>query len=472
MLVRIGQQLGEYRLIRILGQGAFAEVYLGEHLLLHIEHAIKVLRAPMIDQEDQFLEEARQIAALESHPHIVRVLNFAIDRNGPHPVPYLVMEYAPHGSIRQRYPRGTRLAPAQIISHTKQIASALDHAHVHKLVHRDIKPENILIGKDGTLLLSDFGIAVIFQQEEKLNNTQAIAGTKAYIAPEQILGNPRPQSDQFALGVMVYEWLCGTSPFPIREKATMAILMERLNNEPLPLRSTGLVVSPKVEYVMQRVLAKNPEERFSTVSAFAQALEGALQKEQPSVRLPPHGNEPPPLPNDTTFKNPSERDFTPVSGSNPVPSPTGLVHRGLLPPPMPHSLLTMQPKTPAVQSKPAPALNPAYFYAPQWAAFRMSGLFLTAISALLLSFVLQNGYVWIPCLLVTMPLFILCILLSKRQVATLLTIPLACYWAFVGGTLYATVAGSGPIITVIVATIVAFCISLLLLLWYVFTKKL
>ena len=154
---RVGQQLGNYRLIRLLGRGGFAEVYLGEHIRLNTMAAIKVLQTQLEDTDaNSFLIEAKTIAQLE-HPHIIRILDFDIEEG----IPFLVMSYAPNGTLRQRYPRGTRLPLPTVVSYIKQVADALQYAHDAKLIHRDIKPENMLLGKRDEVLLSDFGIATV-----------------------------------------------------------------------------------------------------------------------------------------------------------------------------------------------------------------------------------------------------------------------------------------------------------------------
>ena len=128
-------------------------------------------------------------------------------------IPFLVIDYAPDGSLRQRYPKGG-LAPLPIIiSSVKQVADALHYAHEQKFIHRDVKPENMLLGRRQEVLLSDFGIATIAHSTSSLNvGAEGTSGTLAYMAPEQIEGHPRPASDQYALGVVVYEWLCGERP--------------------------------------------------------------------------------------------------------------------------------------------------------------------------------------------------------------------------------------------------------------------
>ena len=134
-----GQRLGNYRVIRLLGQGATASVYLAEHVHLGTQAAIKVLSARLVREEgEQFRQEARTIARLE-HPHIVRVLDFGLEDG----TPFLVMAYAPGGTLRQRHPKGTRLPLDTVVAYVSQVVQALQYAHHQKLIHRDIKPENL-----------------------------------------------------------------------------------------------------------------------------------------------------------------------------------------------------------------------------------------------------------------------------------------------------------------------------------------
>jgi len=279
MADRIGQQLGNYRLTRLLGEGGFAQVYLGEHIHLGTEAAIKVLTARLTTEEiEQFRSEARTIARLR-HPHIVRVLDFGVD----HGVPFLVMDYAPNGTLRQRYPKGTRLTLTTILPHIKQVAAALQYAHDQKLVHRDVKPENMLLEPDNTILLSDFGIAVVAHSSHSMN-TQDIIGTVAYMAPEQLQGKPRLASDQYALAVVVYEWLSGSWPF---NGAYVEIAMQHALTPPPPLREKVPAISPEVEQVVMKALAKDPHQRFTSVQDFATALEKASRPARSRTPVPP-----------------------------------------------------------------------------------------------------------------------------------------------------------------------------------------
>ena len=208
MADRVGQQLGNYRLIRLLGQGGFANVYLGQHLHLDSQAAIKVMHTHLAQEEwESFRREARMVAGLV-HPHIVRLLDFDVEEG----TPFLVMQFAPNGTLRRRHAPGLPLLPEIILPYVRQIADALGYVHERKLIHRDIKPENLLLGAENEVLLSDFGVAII-AQTSRIESTENIGGTVAYMAPEQIQSKPCSASDQYALGVVVYEWLTGERPF-------------------------------------------------------------------------------------------------------------------------------------------------------------------------------------------------------------------------------------------------------------------
>ncbi len=189
MVDHVGQQLGNYRLTRLLGHGGFAEVYLGEHLHLGTQAAIKVLNVQLAGVElARFRDEARIIARLQ-HPHIVRILDFGVDGA----LPFCAMDYAPNGTLRQHYRGNIPLPATSILPHVKQVASALQYAHEQKVIHRDIKPENMLLGRHNEVLLSDFGIAVVMQSSRS-KLVEETAGTVAYMAPEQIQAQPGPAS--------------------------------------------------------------------------------------------------------------------------------------------------------------------------------------------------------------------------------------------------------------------------------------
>ena len=266
----VGKQFDNYRLIRFLGEGSFAEVYLGEHDELGTFAAIKVLRAHLTRVDTlAFKTEARTIAHLK-HPNIVRVLEFGTTEG----MSFLVMDYAPNGSLRECHPKGTRLPSNTIVSYVNQIASALQYAHDRKVIHRDVKPENMLLGSENEILLSDFGLATIARSTQSLNMvTLEMAGTPYYMAPEQIQGKTRIESDQYALGVIVYEWISGTPPFTgsLRE-----LIAQHQFTDPPPLQEKVPGFPSAIEQRVLKALAKKPEERYSSVKEFAGALESAI----------------------------------------------------------------------------------------------------------------------------------------------------------------------------------------------------
>jgi serine/threonine protein kinase len=266
---RIGQQFGSYRLTRFLGNGGFADVYLGKHIHLNTVAAVKVLRTKLVGEEvAHFQTEARTIASLNHH-NIVRILDFDVEGD----IPFLVMDYAPYGTLRDRHPKGSVLPADSILSYVKQIAAALQYAHDKRVVHRDIKPENMLIGANNELLLSDFGIAVAAHSALSLT-PQSIQGTAVYMAPEQVQGSAVTRSDQYSLGIVIYEWLCGTVPF----KGSFFEIANQHIQTPLPrLREKNRAIRPAVEEVIMIALAKNPQDRFMSIQAFAKALELAIQ---------------------------------------------------------------------------------------------------------------------------------------------------------------------------------------------------
>src|SRR6266568_4476371 len=228
MADRMGQRFGEYRLTRFLGQGSFGEVYLGEQVHERTWAAIKVLQARLTSEDlKEFINEAS-------------------------------------ATFRLSHPKGSRLPLHAIVAYVKQIASALQYAHDRRVIHRDVKPENILLGPNNEVLLSDFGIAVVTQSSRSVG-TLDTAGTVSYMAPEQLQGKPRPASDQYALGVMVYEWVCGNRPF---NGTATEVAMQHLLEPPPSLRAQVPTILPDVEHVVMTALAKDPERRFASMQAF------------------------------------------------------------------------------------------------------------------------------------------------------------------------------------------------------------
>src|SRR5437899_681454 len=279
MADRLGQQFGNYRLVSLLGQGGYAEVYLGQHVRFNQQAAVKVLHAHLSDVEAEHFQQEAETIAILAHPSIIRVLDFDVQEG----VPFLVIDYAPNGSLRQRYPKGSLVPLPQIVSHVRQVADALQYAHEQKFIHRDVKPENMLLGRREEVLLSDFGLAALSHSSGSLSTQEAI-GTLSYMAPEQIEGHPRAASDQYALGIVVYEWLCGSRPF---EGSATEVMVQQLTMPPPPLHQQVATIPLGIEQVVLRALAKDPKDRFTSVADFAEALDQASQRAfSPTSQLP------------------------------------------------------------------------------------------------------------------------------------------------------------------------------------------
>jgi serine/threonine protein kinase len=344
MAERVGQQFGQYRLSRFLGQGSFSEVYLGEHIYNHTLAAVKVLQVRLTTEDlKEFINEASATFRLQ-HPHIVRLLDFGIS---PTNTPFLVMAYAANGTLRQRHPKGTRLPLERIVAYVSPIASALQHAHDERLIHRDIKPENMLLGPNNEVWLSDFGITSVAHSTRSLD-IEKPGGTVPYMAPEQLRGKARPASDQYALGILVYEWLCGVRPF---SGTATEIAMQHLLEPPPSLREKMPTISPEVEQVVMTALEKDPKERFASILAFATAFEQACQSEASSLSPSSRGLLPSLAP---VFSEPSlpPPQEDPIAIMSPESSPLAGTP---LSPPLP---VTVQVLNPALELEPGMALQP------------------------------------------------------------------------------------------------------------------
>jgi serine/threonine protein kinase len=266
-----GATFGDYRLMRGLGHGGFADVYLGTDVELGKSFAVKVINTkfPQQQQVDKFKKEARIVASLE-HRHIIEVYRYGVEGN----VPYIVMKYAQNGSVRSKHPRGTILTLATVVAYARQVAEALEHAHAQGLIHRDVKPENMLFGAFGEILLSDFGVAIL--TDSRRVDPQEIEGTLPYMAPEQFEAKAVRQSDQYALGIVVYEWLTGDVPFRVKNIYEAAV---QHKSSPVPaMNQFGMMIPSEIEAVILKALAKEPQDRFKSVTDFIQALEEVLQQ--------------------------------------------------------------------------------------------------------------------------------------------------------------------------------------------------
>ena len=270
-----GRILGAYRLIERIGKGGMGEVYRAEHLKLGRESAIKILPANLAGEADflkRFEREASSAARLE-HPHILRVYDYG-EQDG---TPYLVMPYVKGGTLKDRLERGD-VTPGQIARYLTQIAEALDFAHAKGLLHRDVKPANILIDEHDEAYLGDFGIAKALEGSENLTRTGMGVGTPEYMAPEQAQGRADPRSDLYAVGIMVYQLVTGRVPYT--GQSTVDVLMQHLQQPiPLePLRNVDPAAARAFGPILQRALAKDPNQRYQTGRELMQAVNVAISQ--------------------------------------------------------------------------------------------------------------------------------------------------------------------------------------------------
>jgi serine/threonine protein kinase len=263
-----GKQLGNYQLTHLLVQDEFAEIYAGEHCNTRNRAAIKILQTVLSQQEQQeFLDEVQTLVQLE-HPHLVRVLDFGMEEST---LPYIVLEYLTGESLRKRHSRGI-LPLTTILSYVRQIASALHYLHEKKLIHGNLKPGNMLLSADGKVILSDFSLSMLAHRLRSLTD-QKVTESAYYRAPEQIQGKVCAASDQYALGMVVYEWLCGMRPFG--GTTPVDVVVQHLSEAPPRLRDRMPSLAPAIEQVVLKALEKEPQRRFATILDFANSLEGA-----------------------------------------------------------------------------------------------------------------------------------------------------------------------------------------------------
>ncbi len=276
-------QLGHYRLMRLIGQGDMGGVYLAEDTRISRQVAIKIIRSDPESQASQqaerlFQREIQAIAQL-NHPHILSVYDFGKqpDTNGS--TIYMVMPYCAEGSLKdwlvQHGP--ALLAPQDVGQMIMQAASALQYAHDRGIIHHDVKPANFLVRANADhptypdLLLTDFGIAKITSTTSTIS--QSIRGTYAYMAPEQWCSDVVATTDQYALAMMAYQLLTGQLPFQGRSEQMM---FQHLTATPETPSHINTSLSPAIDQVILCALAKKADERFSTITAFATALQQAL----------------------------------------------------------------------------------------------------------------------------------------------------------------------------------------------------
>lgn len=310
----VGRRLGKYQIESLIGRGGMAAVYRAHDTALNRAVAIKVLDPALaIDPNavERFKREAVTAANLE-HPAIVRV--YDVEQAGT--LHYIAMRYVQGTTLREILRDNGALPLDVALRILDPIASALHYAHSHGVIHRDVKPGNILVEPDGTVLLTDFGIArAADNAQSSLTAVGHVMGTADYLAPEQISGRPaEPRSDVYSLGVVLFEMLTGKPPFA--SDITATVLYRQVHEKPPTLRQSNPRLPTDLQPIMDRVLAKNPAVRYADPRDLVRDL-GAV------ARWLPNGT---PLPNTFNRKQQPANNVPPRKGNtnaNRYPSNNG-----------------------------------------------------------------------------------------------------------------------------------------------------
>ena len=280
---------GTYRIVRSVGRGGMGQVYEATHERLSGRYAVKLLLRDFGANEDvlrRFKQEADVTSRLR-HPNIVQVIDFAELPDGS---PYMVMEFLDGSDLAHELQRLGRIPPVRAADILEQVAAGLEAAHAEGVVHRDLKPANIFLtklkGSDRELAkVVDFGISKIRAATAGLTQTQTVIGTPQYMSPEQARGQVRTidaRTDQFALGAIAYELLSGAPAFT---SDTVASIIYQVVHEPAaPLVATGTALDARLDAVVRRAMAKDPQDRWSSVSEFARAFRQALEGDADLLR--------------------------------------------------------------------------------------------------------------------------------------------------------------------------------------------
>lgn len=275
-----GIQLGPYQVMEAFGEGGMATIYKGYQPSMERYVALKVLPRKLAESPEfvgRFKQEAKMLANL-MHPHILPVFDYG-DAQG---YTYIVMPLVSGGTLAQRMSGGRPIPMAEIVVMMSQVGSALGYAHSRGLVHRDIKPSNVLIDENGNCLLTDFGIAKLYEANSGFTNTGALVGTPSYMSPEQAKGvSIDYRSDIYSLGVILYEMATGRVPY--QAETPIAVAIKHIQ-DPLPLPK---IVNPGMPDYLERIivkaLAKNPENRYQSAGALVEALQAMERGNMPDM---------------------------------------------------------------------------------------------------------------------------------------------------------------------------------------------
>ncbi|WP_100330866.1 Stk1 family PASTA domain-containing Ser/Thr kinase [Bacillus xiapuensis] len=273
----IGKRLsGRYKIIKMIGGGGMANVYLAKDVILERDVAIKVLRFEFANEDEfirRFQREAQSATSLV-HPHIVNIYDVGEEEG----INYIVMEYVDGMTLKQYIHQLSPISVEKALEIMKQLASAMAFAHHNSIIHRDIKPHNILVDHDGNVKITDFGIAMALSATS-ITQTNAVLGSVHYISPEQARGGmATKKSDIYALGIVMFELLTGQLPFS--GESAVSIALKHLQTETPPMKRWNSSIPQSVENIVLKATAKDPFHRYQHLDEMLQDLSTALDPER------------------------------------------------------------------------------------------------------------------------------------------------------------------------------------------------
>ena len=271
-----GQKINDrYEIIKTIGEGGMANVYLAHDTILDRKVAIKVLRGDLSNDEKfirRFKREALSVSNL-SHPNIVEVYDVG-EEDGNY---YIVMEYIEGKTLKQLLQKRGALTLTEVIDIMSQLTDGLAHAHEAYIIHRDIKPQNIMIEDNGRIKITDFGIAMALNSTQ-LTQTNSVMGSVHYLPPEQANGKGATvKSDIYSLGILMYELLTGSVPF--KGDTAVEIALKHMKEKIPSVRKQNPTIPQSVENIILKATAKNPKNRYDSVREMHADLETALEKD-------------------------------------------------------------------------------------------------------------------------------------------------------------------------------------------------
>lgn len=311
-MIAMGTKIGErYETVSNIGSGGMANVYLAKDLILNREVAVKVLRFDFQNDQDSLRRFQREaLAATEMvHPNIVSVYDVG-EESG---MQYIVMEYVKGTDLKQYIKNHPNIPLETVVDIMGQVLSAISLAHQHRIIHRDLKPQNILVDEDGTVKITDFGIAIALS-ETSITQTNTLLGSVHYLSPEQARGGMATrQSDIYALGIILYELLTGGVPF--EGESAVSIALKHFQKEMPSVRESNLSIPQPLENVVLKATAKEMTDRYKTVDEMYADIRTSLSPDRVGESV----FEPSAMTDETIMLEPIDDSYVPSAAAKPMP---------------------------------------------------------------------------------------------------------------------------------------------------------